>query len=116
MTSGRSVRFGGSSLLRLGRTLLLPLLLLCVQQGAFLHELSHYKASATQDEGDKRPANGACALCLAFADVESVSTAAVPPLLLLARLSFLLVPAAVVTARAATPPARRSRGPPAAHR
>jgi len=113
MSSRRSIPFGGSSLLRLGRTLLLPLLLLCVQQGAFLHELSHYKASATQDEGDKRPANGPCALCLAFADVESVAAPAVPPLLLLARLSFLLVPATIVTTRAAAPTARRNRGPPA---
>ncbi|MFO1271176.1 MAG: DUF2946 family protein [Rubrivivax sp.] len=113
MNSRRSVPFSGSSLLRFGRALLLPLLLLCVQQGAFLHELSHYKAGETQDEGDRRPANGPCALCLAFADVQSVATPAVPPLLLLARLSFVLVPVAVVIARAATPPPRRSRGPPA---
>jgi hypothetical protein len=102
-----------SSLLRLGRTLLLPLLLLCVQQDAFLHELSHYKAAETQDEGDQRHTSGPCALCLAFAHVESVAAPAVPPLPLLAGLGFLLVPAAIVTARAATSPARRNRGPPA---
>lgn len=94
------------------RSLVLPMLLLMAQQGALLHELSHYRAAEAQDDGDTRHTGGPCALCLAFADIESAATPAVVPLLLLAQLSFLLVPAAIVTARAATPPARRSRGPP----
>ena len=113
MTSGRSVPLGGSSLLRLGRTLLLPLLLLCVQQGAFLHELSHYKAVENQDATDKRPTSGTCALCLAFADVQSVANPAGPSLPLLAGPNSFLVPAAIVATRAAAPTARRNRGPPA---
>lgn len=113
MTSRRSIPFGGSSLRRLCRTLLLPLLLLCVQQGAFLHDLSHYKAAETEEDGDRQHPGGPCALCLAFAHVESLASPAVPPLLLLAGLSCLLVPAAFVVSRAATPLARRNRGPPA---
>ena len=113
MTPRHLIPFGGSALRQLCRTLLLPLLLLCVQQGAFLHELSHYKAAETEEDGDRQHSDGPCALCLAFAHVESVAAPAVPPLPLLAGLSFLLVPAAVVASRAATPPARRNRGPPA---
>jgi hypothetical protein len=105
-------RVATDSLHRLCRALLLPLLLLCVQQGAFLHELSHYKPAQSQDEDHKQNSGGPCALCLAYAGVESAVSQASPPPLLLTGLSFALMPVMATFARAASVPAQRNRGPP----
>jgi hypothetical protein len=109
-------RVATDSLRRLCRALLLrsmlPLLLLCAQQGAFLHELGHYKPAQSQDEDHKQDSGGPCALCLAYAGVESAVSPASPPPLLLTGLSFALMAVVATFARAATAPAQRNRGPP----
>ena len=105
-------RAATESLRRLCRALLLPFLLLCVQQGAFLHELSHYEPAEVQDEDHPQDAHSACELCLAFAHIETVAGPAPQPHLLLAGLSFALIAAMVTFARAAKAPALHNRGPP----
>lgn len=104
------------SLCRLRRALLvravLPLVLLCVQQGAFLHELSHYRPAQSQNEDHEPDSGGPCALCLAYAGVESAVSQVSPPPLLLTGLSFALMAVMAIFARAATAPAQRNRGPP----
>lgn len=105
-------RPAAQALRRLCRVLLLPLLLLCAQQGAFLHELSHYKPAATQDEDHKKVAGVPCELCLAFASVVSLAAPASLPPLLLTGLSFARMAVMATFARAATAPAQRNRGPP----
>ena len=97
------------------RSLLLPLLLLLAQQGALLHELSHYATPQTQEEGGdkKQPSHAeACSLCLAFAQVEFAAPTHVPMAPLLAQLSFELTPADPVYVGTTPLPAERSRGPP----
>jgi hypothetical protein len=111
----RFTRLTGLPLGKLCRSLLLPLLLLVAQQGALLHELSHWTAPETRDEGDKqRPAGHPCALCLAFAQVESTATTNVAVSALLADLSFAPAAATPSTVVAAELPSERNRGPPAA--
>lgn len=94
------------------RALVLPLLLLFAQQGALLHELSHYTVGepGTTDKQSQR--GEACDLCLAFAQVDAAAVPhdAVPPLL--ADLSFERATAPRVAARAADLPSLRNRGPP----
>lgn len=102
----------GGSLGRLCRALLLPLLLLVVQQGAFLHELSHYKPAQVQDDEHEHEAGGLCRLCLAFAGVDYTAGFSTGMATLLPRLSFALPAVTPVIARAATSPAQRNRGPP----
>ena len=97
------------------RSLLLPLLLLLAQQGALLHELSHYAKPQTQEEGGdkKQPSHAeACSLCLAFAQVESAAPTHVSMAPLLAQLSFELTPVDPVYVATTPLPAERSRGPP----
>jgi len=114
MTKTRSARFDGLSLRRLCATLLLPLLLVLAQQGALLHELSHYTAPDTLDEGDQQtPDKHPCELCLAFAHIGSTATTDIVVPALLADLSFAPFFAAAATVAAAALPARRNRGPPA---
>lgn len=112
MTVHPAVRCASPSLRRLCRTLLLPLLLLLAQQGALLHELSHYAAPTTQAEGGKKRATGPCELCMAFAQVQSATGPAAVPLPLLAGLGFQRVERAPVAARTTTPLTPRNRGPP----
>jgi hypothetical protein len=96
------------------RSLLLPLLLVIAQQGALLHELSHWSgASAETQQRDKQaPNSDACNLCLAFAGIGSGAAPAHTPASLLADLSD--APALPVLAAqiAAELPAARGRGPP----
>lgn len=104
------------SLRRLFRALLLPMLLLVAQQGAFLHGLTHHApAHVHGDEHEhehEHGAGGPCSLCLAFAGVDcaagfSAGPAPLPPCLRVA-----LPAVAPVAMRPATVPARRNRGPP----
>lgn len=96
------------------RGLLLTLLLLVAQQGALLHELSHYLAPETQGESDKQGfAHHACATCLAFAQVHSAATADVALPTLLTNLSFAPSVTTSPAALAAELPSQRNRGPPA---
>ena len=103
----------GVPLRKLCQSLLLPLLLLFAQQGALLHELSHYPAPETQGHGNKQSSRGeACELCLAFAQVDSAAKPDVAAPALLAGLSFELAPAAAVFTIARELPSQRNRGPP----
>jgi len=114
MTKTRSARLRGLSLGRLFASLLLPLLLVLAQQGALLHELSHYTAPDTLDEGDRQtPDKHPCELCLAFAHIGSTATSDTVVAPLLADLSFAPFFAATATVAATALPARRNRGPPA---
>lgn len=95
------------------RSLLLPLLLLFAQHGELLHELSHYAAPETQqDSGKQHPHAGHCALCLAFAQIDSAAAPDAVAVQLLADLSFVQAPAIPVSARATELLAQRNRGPP----
>lgn len=100
------------SLRRLCRALLLPLLLLVAQQGAFLHGLSHYTPAHVHEDEHEPEAGGPCTLCLAFAGVEFAAgfTTATAPLL--PGLSFSPLAGTTIFARAATALAQRNRGPP----
>jgi hypothetical protein len=112
MTAQRSLRLGGLSLGKFCRSLILPLLLLCAQQGGLLHELSHYKAAGTQNERDPAKSDGrACELCLAYAHLD---VAAKPDVVAVALQTFVFaVPAAIaVSTRTADAPPAQSRGPP----
>jgi len=118
MMRSRLVRRGASRLGRRSwaawcRSLVLPLLLLFAQQGALLHELSHYAGSDPQGAAHKQSPRGeACELCLAFAQVDAAVAPhdAVAPLL--GDLSFERATAPRLVARAADLPSLRNRGPP----
>ena len=87
--------------------------MLFAQQGALLHELSHYATTETQGHSKEQSSRGeACELCLAFAQVDSgvKPDLAVPALL--ADLAFELAPAATASIHGAELPAQRNRGPP----
>ena len=95
------------------RSLLLPLLLVLAQQGALLHELSHWSAGADSQQRDKQaPSSEACSLCLAFAGIGSGAPPAGAPALLLADLSDAPAPPVLAAQIAAELPAARGRGPP----
>ncbi|MBI3367135.1 MAG: hypothetical protein HY021_01385 [Burkholderiales bacterium] len=86
-------------------------MLLLAQQGALLHELSHY--SAPQSQGQKQSSLGeACELCLAFAQVDSAAAPDVSIRPLLAGLSFHAAPAPAAYVGGIWLPAERNRGPP----
>ncbi len=107
-------RAAADSLRRLCRLLLLPLLLVVVQQGTFLHELGHYGQPAqAQGEGRRHKSSGPCELCLAFASVACVAGTASTQPLLLAGLSFTLPAGVAGFTRAVAAPTQRIRGPPA---
>jgi len=108
----RTVRLRRIHWLELLRSLMLPLLLLVAQQGAVLHELSHYAAAERHDGQKQSPRGDACDLCLAFAQVGSAAAPQPPAALLLAGRSHRLAPALPVYAQATHVPAERSRGPP----
>ncbi len=97
---------------KLSWSLLLPFLLLFVQQAELHHEYSHY---AKQTTGcDKAPASvDHCLECLGFAQIGGTATAERPQLLLLSGLSFGLEASAGLGGAEANPVSPRSRGPPA---
>jgi len=94
------------------RALVLPLLLLLAQQGAVLHELSHYTAGEQGTTHKQSPRGEACDLCLAFAQVDAAAAPHDAVLPLLADLSFEQAAAPRQAARAADLPSPRNRGPP----
>jgi hypothetical protein len=109
----RAVRLSSLPWRKLCRSFLLPLLLLLAQQGAVLHELSHYPATEVGGDSKSQTSHGdICGLCLAFAQVDSAAAPDVSVPLLLAELSFELAPVAPVHVGATQLPAQRSRGPP----
>ena len=117
MRLSRRINWSGClSIGRIGRSLLLPLLLLVAQHGALLHELSHYAGTAeTPEESDKQKSGThPCELCLAFAQVESTATTDVAVPALLSGLSYATALPAMVAVRAAELPSQRNRGPPVA--
>lgn len=101
----------GAVLRRLCRALLL-LLVLGLQQGAYLHELSHYEPASIQNEEHPQDAGSPCVLCLAYAGAEVwVSPGSLLPSLLIG-LSFALTAVATFGACVARAPTLRNRGPP----
>ena len=105
-------------------SLLLPFLMLLVQQGAVWHELGHLRGNASstvisatsgqqdQAQHDKElSADKLCEICLAFAQVSGVAKTDVA---LLSLLSFSHAPAQWLATPVATAeaPAQRNRGPP----
>lgn len=110
----RATRPGGSSWRKLCRSFLLPLLLLLVQQGALLHELTHYTASSTQDEGKKQHSRGEpCALCAAYAQVAAGAAPSTVVAASSSDLAFQAAPPPPALVGSTRPPSQRSRGPPA---
>lgn len=92
---------------------LLPFLMLLAQQGAYLHELSHYRPATEQDSKRKEQlADKVCETCLAYSHLGAVARPAdfAPPLLALAHSRPTAIP---WSARPGTAPNARSRGPPA---
>ncbi|HVZ44499.1 MAG TPA: hypothetical protein VHA82_11870 [Ramlibacter sp.] len=101
--------------------MVLPLLMVFMQQAAVLHELGHLtEAEAREASG---PYDGAgqhgkvshpCLECLAFAQAASGTVALTFSAVLLTGLAFQLVAARTLALGALTLPAQRSRGPPIA--
>lgn len=97
---------------KLLRSLTLPLLLLLAQQGAVLHELSHYSAALTHDREKQSPAGEVCTLCVAIRHLDSA--AAPRPVIapLKAELSYSAPSSPTEVAQAIELRAPCSRGPP----
>ena len=91
--------------------MLLPLLLLCVQQAAFLHALSHDEPAQTQEEDHKQKPSAACELCLALAQLDS-AWAPQAPSMPACGFGFAVPSAIVVLTWTAPAPGGQSRGPP----
>ncbi len=89
---------------KLSWTLLLPFLLLFVQQGELNHEYSHYHTQALSCQN--------CIECLAFAQIGGVANADFPLPVLLSGLSFSLESSPQVANAESTLVSPRSRGPP----
>ena len=104
----KRLRWGG-----LFRSLLVPLLLVIAQQGAMLHELSHYARTEAAGDSKKQSHRGdTCELCLAFAQIGSAAPALAAVAPLLPDLIHELAPVKPVHLETAELPAERSRGPP----
>lgn len=94
-------------------SLLLPLFLLISQQGALLHELSHYQHSGQTEHQKQHPGGEHCKACLSFAHIAGAAKTESLSVPLLVNLSFHYA-AAIWSGFAEAPaPAPRSRGPPA---
>lgn len=95
-------------------TLLLPLFLLLSQQGALLHELSHYSDAESSSQRQKQHPNGdACDDCLSFAHILGAVKPDVQAPRLLPDLAHHLAATVLAQATQAAAPVPRSRGPPA---
>lgn len=96
--------------------LILSLLLLVAQQGAVLHELSHFAQPGSQQERehDQHAVGDLCTVCLAFSQVGTAAPPQVQRPVLLAGLAYQAVPALHIPVRPLDLPATRSRGPPPA--
>ena len=104
------------SALQFRLTLLLPLLMLLAQQGAWLHQLSHVAYSAhvrqVQASGsDHFLGNDQCPTCQSFSLVSFTASPELPELAFLAS-SFLRSPEQQFIVLGIDRPTPRSRGPP----
>ncbi len=101
---------------RLALSALLLLTLLFTQQGALLHELSHWHVPSKPAVEAKAEAASAdtdfCLDCLAFAQVAGVAQFDLPALPSQQGLSYHFASEAADSVAEASPPALRSRGPP----
>jgi hypothetical protein len=101
---------------RLTLTVLLPLVLLFSQQGALLHELSHWHFASPTVEAKAEAATSVdadiCLDCLAFAQVAGLAQFDLPALPSHEGLSYHFVSEAARSVAEASTPALRSRGPP----
>jgi hypothetical protein len=96
---------------KLSWTLLLPFLLLFVQQGELRHEYSHYAKQASSCQ--KAPADADhCLQCLAYAQIGGAAKADTSPQHLLSGLSFHLESNPNVAGADSDLVSPRSRGPP----
>jgi hypothetical protein len=96
---------------KLSWTLLLPFLLLFVQQGELRHEYGHYAEQAASCK--KAPVDpDHCLQCLAYAQIAGVAKADLPQVMLLASLAFHFAPAVAVASADRDAVSPRSRGPP----
>jgi hypothetical protein len=102
---------GSLNMRKLSWTLLLPFLLLFVQQGELRHEYSHY---AKQTSGcQKAPADADhCLQCLAYAQIGGAAKADAAPQHLLSGLSFRFESGLNVVDADSDLVSPRSRGPP----
>jgi len=93
---------------------LLPILMLFAQQGAYLHELSHYGPQGEQGSTGERKhaADRICETCLAYAQLANVAPTPDFSIPLLA-LTHRPADAVSYAARPGAAPCARSRGPPA---
>ena len=101
---------------RLTLSVLLPLILLFSQQGALLHELSHWhlpssNAAAASVEAASVDSD-ICLDCLAFAQVAGLAQFDLPALPTHDGLGYHFVSEAARSVAEASTPALRSRGPP----
>ena len=100
---------------RLTLSVLLPLILLFSQQGALLHELSHWHVPSTNAEATAQAASvdsDVCLDCLAFAQVAGLAQFDLPPAPTPQGLGYHFVSEAALSVAEASTPALRSRGPP----
>ncbi|HEX4511185.1 MAG TPA: hypothetical protein VH328_13940 [Burkholderiaceae bacterium] len=104
-----------SRLRRFALSFVLPLALLLSQQGAVLHELSHWHmptTSAVQTAGNAAADSDLCLACLAYAQVGHLAGADAPPAPAAEALRHHYVRTASRDVAEASTPALRSRGPP----
>lgn len=93
-------------------SLLLPFLLLITQQGALVHELSHYGGSHPIESEKKHEDDKLCKICLGFAHVMSAVKQDVFSASLLTHLRFHHATPTWTHVGEPAAPAARSRGPP----
>ncbi len=100
---------------RLTLSVLLPLILLFSQQGALLHELSHWHLPSTTADVKAEAVSvdtDICLDCLAFAQVAGLAQFDLPALPAHDGLGYHFVSEAARSVAEASTPALRSRGPP----
>ena len=96
-------------------SLLLAFCLVFSQQGALLHELSHWHLPSTSAEASAQAASvdsDVCLDCLAFAQVAGLAQFDLPALPAHEGLGYHFVSEAAPSVAEASTPAPRSRGPP----
>lgn len=92
--------------------LLMPLLMLFVQQGAMRHELGHLAQSSQAGHQKQHPGGTVCDTCLNFAHIAASAKPNVPMLWLTTQLRHHQVATVWAHITETIAPAPRSRGPP----
>lgn len=97
-------------------SLLLPLLMLLAQQGAFWHEIGHLayantSTSLSSHQREQHPIDKVCETCLAFDQIAGIAKSEVVTLDLLT-FAFGLASVTAASVITADAPALRNRGPP----